>query len=187
MSLLMVSLIALVAAVIALVIYRLRVADRQTHNFLGPLLVTCPDNLQTVAVKVAAAKALTAAALGQHDVHLKACSRWPEKADCGRECLPDLQADPENHRVWNLVAKWFEDKKCVYCGKSIAPLSRLNPPPALLQLGPETKKTTEWDALPPETLPGLMEGALPVCWNCHEMETFRKAYPDLVTDRPWQN
>lgn len=180
-------LIAFAVAVAALVFYRLRVASHETHNLFGPMLVTCPDNLETVAVQVAASKALTAAALGKTDVHLKSCSRWPEKAGCGQPCLGDLQADPETHQVRSLVAKWFEDKKCVYCGKAIAPVSVFNPPPALLQLQNDTKKTTEWDAIPAEALPGIMEEALPVCWNCHEMETFRKAYPDLVTDRPWQN
>jgi hypothetical protein len=174
----------LIAAVVA---YRLRAVNRQTRNFIGPLLVACPENLQTAAVKVATGHAMAAAAVGKHDVHLKTCSRWPEKAGCAQDCLKDIEADPATHRVWNIVAEWFQDKKCIYCGKAIAPLSHLNPPPALLTMDDEKKKTAEWDSLPPESLPDIMQSALPVCWNCHQMETFRKAYPDLVTDRPWQN
>jgi hypothetical protein len=187
MSPLVYATIAFVVVVTALVIYRLRVAGREVHNFLGPLLVTCPDNLQTVTVTMAAGKAVAAAAVGRHDIHLKACTRWPEKAACGQECLADLEADPQNHRVWNLAARWFAGKNCIYCGKPIAPMSHLNPPPALLPMSDEVKQTVEWNAVPPESLPGIMHDALPVCWNCHEMETFRKAYPGLVTDRPWQN
>jgi len=40
--------------------------------------------------------------------------------------------------------------------------------------------------LPPERLRATISNHPPVCWDCHIAETFRRTYPELVTDRPWR-
>jgi hypothetical protein len=61
-----------------------------------------------------------------------------------------VEADPESCPVWNIVAKWCEGKKCVFCQKPIAPLGHIDHAPAWL--GPDFR-TTEWNQISPEKLP----------------------------------
>jgi len=114
---------------------------------------------------------------------LQECSRWPEREDCGQECLKQIEADPQNCRVWNIVDKWYDGKKCVFCRKPIGPLHHLDHVPALL--GPDFK-TCEWKDVAPEDLPRVCSTHHPVCWNCHVAETFRRVHPNLVTDRAFE-
>ena len=45
----------------------------------GVHVITCPENLRAAAVNVAAFDAAKWAAIsGETDIHLKACSRWPD-------------------------------------------------------------------------------------------------------------
>jgi hypothetical protein len=46
--------------------------------------------------------------------------------------------------------------------------------------------TVEWNTVPAEILPEVLTTYLPVCWNCHIAETFRRRYPHSVVDRPWK-
>jgi hypothetical protein len=50
-------------------------------------LVTCPETHKAEAVDVAAGKAAIDAFLSEPTLRLKQCSRWPERQDCGQECL----------------------------------------------------------------------------------------------------
>ncbi len=176
------ALIAFLLVVAAFVGYRIRVAGKELGTFWGKMLVTCPENHQTAAVNVAAVRAAACAIVGSHRVELKTCSRWPEKQDCAQECLGELQKDPESHAVWAIASKWFEGKTCVYCKKPIASFSHLDHAPALLD---QQRRTIEWKQVPAEKLPQVMASALPVCWNCHVVETFRRIHPEMITERPW--
>jgi hypothetical protein len=130
-------------------------------------------------------QAAAAAAHGAKDVHLKECSRWPERAGCAQGCVAQIEKDPEGSRVQAFVERWYAGKLCVYCKKPVRAddaMDRwLRHDPALLDY---KSATTQWHEVPPETLPSRLVESLPVCWNCHEAETFRRTHPELVTDRP---
>jgi hypothetical protein len=155
----------------------------QVVRFRGKMLVTCPETGKPAAVKIATWRATVASVVGRRNLELSNCSRWPERGDCGQECLCQVIADPENHRVWAIAAKWFEGKKCAYCRKPIEKVSHLDRRPALLDA---EKKTVEWDHIPAEKLPEAMWGCLPVCWSCHMTETFLREHGDRVVWRPWK-
>jgi hypothetical protein len=53
----------------------------------GRLPVTCPESGQPVDVEVDNKFAFWTALRGQEHSRLKSCSHWPEKGDCGQECL----------------------------------------------------------------------------------------------------
>jgi len=154
---------------------------RTYFNFRGKRLITCPETHQAAAVDVAAGEAALGTFLSEPTLHLSQCSRWPERQDCGQECLKQIEADPQNCLVWNIVSKWYEGKSCVFCHKPIAPLHHIDHAPALL--GPDFT-TTEWKQLRPEQLPEVFARYQPVCWNCHIAESFRRLHPELVVDRP---
>jgi hypothetical protein len=153
-------------------------------NFRGKRLVTCPETHKVEAVDVAAGEAGLGAFFNEPTLRLKECSRWPERQDCGQDCLQQVEADAQNCLVWNIVGKWYEGKSCVFCHKPIGSLHRWDHAPALL--GPDFK-TSEWKDVRPEQLPQIFSTHQPVCWSCHVAETFRRLHPELVTDRPLEH
>ena len=154
---------------------------RTYFNFRGKRLVTCPETHKTTAVNVSASEVALGTFFNEPTLRLNQCSRWPERQDCGQECLQEIEADAENCLVWRIVAKWYEGKTCVFCHKPIGQLSHMDHAPALL--GPDFK-TAEWREISPEELPEVFAKYQPVCWNCHVAESFRRLHPELIVERP---
>jgi hypothetical protein len=146
----------------------------------GARLVTCPETKETVAVKVNAKRAALQSFVGVSHLRLSDCTRWPERQNCGQDCLSQVEADPDGCLVWNIVAHWYEGRNCVYCGKPFGHINWHDHRPALLS---PDKKTVQWTEVPPEKLPEYFATYKPVCWDCHVAESFRREHPDLVTDR----
>jgi hypothetical protein len=60
----------------------------------GSRAVTCPETHRPVAVRFAALRAAVTGVGGRPRVRLADCTRWPERADCGQECIPEACANP---------------------------------------------------------------------------------------------
>lgn len=172
--------VVVLALAVGLFVFRAIPGVRAYFTFRGKRLVTCPETHKPEAVEVAVGEAAVGAFLSEPTLHLKECSRWPERQNCGQDCLQQVEADPEKCLVWNIVSKWYEGKTCVFCHKPIGPLHHLDHAPSLL--GPDFK-TSEWKDVRPEQLPEIFATCQPVCWNCHVAETFRRTHPGLVVDR----
>jgi len=175
--------IAVLVLAIALFVFRAVPGVRAYFKFRGKRLVTCPETHKSEAVDVAVGEAALGAFFNEPTLRLNQCSRWPEREDCGQDCLQEVEVNPENCLVWNIVSKWYEGKSCVFCNKPIGPLHHLDHAPALL--GPDFK-TAEWKGISPEQLPEIFSTHQPVCWNCHIAESFRRLHPELVTDRAYE-
>lgn len=178
----LVAVVVLVLAV-GLFVFRAIPGVRAFFNFRGKRLVTCPETHKCEAVDIAVGEAALGAFLSEPTLRLKQCSRWPERQDCGQECLQQIEVDPENCLVWNIVSKWYEGKKCVLCHKPIGKLQHMDHAPGLL--GPD-HKSAEWRDLRPEQLPEVFATHRPVCWNCHVTETFLRLHPELVVHREYE-
>ena len=172
--------IAVLAVAVGLFVFRAIPGVRAYLDYRGKRLVTCPETHETVAVDVDAKQAAEGAFLSEPTLRLSSCTRWPERQNCGQDCLKQIDADPANCLVWNIVSKWYEGKTCAFCHKAIGPLHHLDHVPALL--GPDFK-TVEWKRISPEQLPKVFSTYQPVCWNCHITESFRRLHPELVTER----
>src|SRR5581483_4553615 len=146
----------------------------------GERIVTCPETKQPAAVNVAAGEAALGVFFNEPTLRLKECSRWPERAGCGQDCLEQIEGNAQNCLVWNMVSKWYEGKSCVFCQKPIPPLHHVDHAPALLS---SDFRTMEWKNVPPHKLPEIFSTCQPVCWSCHIAESFRRDHPELVTDR----
>jgi len=146
----------------------------------GKWLVKCPETQQAAAVGVAARNAAAIAFGRRPTLWLDQCSRWPQRQNCGQECLQQIESDPDNCLVWNIVSRWYEGQSCVLCHKRFARLKHLDHSPALMDAD---RKTTEWKYFRPEELPKLFSTYWPVCWDCHVTETFRRIHPELVISR----
>lgn len=180
MTITVVLILAVLILAVSLFVFRAIPGVRTFFNFHGQRLVTCPETSRPAAVQVAAGEAAAGAFLSEPTLRLKECSRWPEREKCGQECLQQIEADPEKCLVWNIVAKWYEGKVCVFCRKPIGQLSHADHAPALL--GPDFR-TIEWKNMRAEQLPEIFTTHQPVCWNCHVAETFRRMHPELVVNR----
>lgn len=172
--------IVVLALAVGLIVFREIPAGRTYFGFRGKRLITCPETHKAAAVTVAAGEAAMGAFLFEPTLHLKQCSRWPERQNCGQECLQQIDADPENCLVWNIVSQWYEGKQCAICHKTFDKLHHLDHAPGLLSAD---HQTIEWKELRPEQLPEVFGTHRPVCWNCHVAEKFRRLYPELVVDR----
>lgn len=150
----------------------------------GKSLVTCPECRRPAAVRVDAVRAALLSAKGKPArLHLEHCTRWPERENCGQECLSQIENDVEGCHVWNIAQQWYRGRTCAYCEKPIEQVNWHDHRPALL--GPDNK-TIQWTAVPAETLPEVFATHRPVCWSCHMAETFRREHPGRFVDRPWE-
>jgi hypothetical protein len=173
----------ILVVLIGSILFGLGLALRTYLRYRGKRLVTCPETQQAAAVRVNAGKALATTLIGKSEVRLDQCSRWPERRNCGQECLSQVNADPEHCLVWNIVDEWYEGKSCVYCQKPFVEMHWHDRPPALLSPDHIAK---QWNEVPPEQLPTIFETHLPICWNCYIAETYRRQNPERVVNRAWE-
>ncbi len=180
----MTTLLYIVVAVVAagLLYALLRRPVSEYVKMRGTRVVACPDNEQPAAVTVDARHAALTFAGGQEHLRLDSCSRWPEKAGCGQECLKQIEAQPMDCLVRAQVARWYADKTCAICGKALRGIEWGGHAPALR--APDGR-TLEWRDVQPETMLQFMATHAAVCWDCHVAETFRRQRPDLVLDNPF--
>jgi hypothetical protein len=171
---------AVLIVVIGVLLFRAIPAVQAYCTYRGRRLVRCPETQQTATIGVAARKAAVTTFWGNERLRLDQCSRWPERQNCGQECLQQIEADPDNCLVWNIVSCWYEGQSCVLCHKHFGRLKHLDHPPGLIHAD---RKTTEWKDFRSEELPGIFVTYQPVCWDCHITETFRREHPELVVDR----
>jgi hypothetical protein len=144
-------------------------------------VVVCPENHKTVAVEVDAPHAAWSASQGRPDLRLEDCTRWPEKAGCGQECLSQIESSPEACRVRTILTDWYEGKSCAFCGRTFGKVQWHDHKPALL--APDGT-LVGWSMFRPEQIPDVLSDHKPVCWDCDVAERFRRRHPELVTERP---
>jgi len=150
-------------------------------RFRGTRVVVCPENRELVAVAVDAPHAALTASQGHTDLRLETCTRWPEKAGCGQECLGQIESAPEACLLRNILADWYRDKSCVLCGRSFHAFHWHDHKPGLR--APDGK-VLDWDGFRAEQVIDVLATHAPVCWDCRVAEAFRREHPELVTDRP---
>ena len=150
--------------------------------YRGTRLVACPETKRPAAVKLDSFRAALSV-LGDEPgrLRLSSCSRWPEKAGCGQECLADVERDGEACLVRAIVAGWYRGQACVFCGKPIPEVKWSEHRPALL---PPEGPTVSWKDVKAESLPDVFSTHRPVCWDCHVVQSVVRSRPDVVTLRP---
>ncbi len=173
----------LVIAVVALAVVAAGgVVARRYLQLRGSRAVRCPETNETVGVEVDAGRAALTAAFGTPRFELTDCSRWPERRDCGRECLAQIEAAPVDCLIRTKLAAWYQGKSCAICGRTIGQIDWSQHQPALVT---PDHTTIGWDAVGAERLSETLTTHRPACWNCHITETFRREHPELVLDNPW--
>lgn len=149
---------------------------RRVRRFRGDRLVKCPETQRPAAVQLDAI-----AAASSEQFRLSDCSRWPEREDCGQECLTQIEHAHDGCLVKSYVANWYREHPCVLCGRTFDKLDWQQHRPALLD---SERNTVPWNDVRPEQLPELFEVCEAVCWDCHVVESVYRRHPELVTERP---
>ena len=112
----MVTLILVAGAII--LVAALVVLGSVFWKYSGDRVITCPENERPAGVKVDAGHASLSVLGGKADLRLKSCSRWPERQDCGQQCLRQIEASPEGCLVRHILTQWYEGKNCAVCGQA---------------------------------------------------------------------
>ena len=150
----------------------------------GPRVITCPETLTPEGVEVDAGHAAVTGLMGHQELRLSSCTRWPEKAGCGQQCLTQIREVANGCLGRNIVADGYRDKTCALCQRPVGDREWMEHEPALMDPRDQGHRTQALKDIRVETLWTVLETHVPVCWNCHVAETFRREYPDLVIDRP---
>lgn len=172
-----------IASLIAIAVTAIGIGVVYVRSYLeyrGKRVVTCPETKLPVGVEIEAGRAARGALIDNPCYVISSCTRWPERAGCDQACAPEVEASPRETLARTLVALWYDDHPCIYCGKQIEDLGGGAGIPALR--GPDGE-LREWNAVPVEQLPELFRNAVAVCASCDVVESFRRQFPELVVER----
>lgn len=171
----------LIPAVLLVVLWLVvRVFLAAYAKYAGGAAVVCPETKEVAGVEIDTTHAAWSSFGGTPTLHLKNCSRWPGRENCGQECIQQIQATPESCMVRHLLVAWYAGKKCVFCNRELGHTDWTEHKPCVLL---PNDKTAEWSSLAYERVPTLLSSGRPVCWNCHITESFRANRPELVIER----
>jgi hypothetical protein len=171
--------IALVIVLVALYFFAAPLAGVFV-KFRGKRVIICPDTRKPAAVDVNAGHAALMSLLGDPDLRLKSCSRWPERKDCGQDCLLQIEVSPEDCLARTMLEDWYHGRTCVLCRLKIRDIHWSDHKPAMLS---PQGGITEWCDIPPEQLPDVFETHQPVCWACAVTSTLMQSHPEVAVDR----
>lgn len=149
-------------------------------KYRGAMVITCPENQKPASVSLDARHAAATSFSGAPNFRLSNCSRWPERAGCGQECLRQIEKSPESYLVRKILARWYAGKNCVWCRRPIADIHLAERKPTLLLAN---QVSLEWAEIQAERLQETLDTAQPLCFSCHVANTMVREYPELVIDR----
>ena len=170
-------------AVMTGLFFVVRFFSRAYFRYRDSRVIICPDTNEQAVVEVDAVHAALTSALGQPDIRLRNCWRWPLYENCGQECLTQLDVAPADCLVSGVLMRWYDLKQCIYCGKPFERIPWTDHRPALQSPG---GKLIEWSEVAIENIQTVMTTYRPVCWDCALAQSFLRDNPDLVVYRPWR-
>lgn len=166
------------------VFFGIRCFVRARRRYGGAQRIICPETGKTAMVELDAVRAALTSAVGEPDIRLESCWRWPLNENCGQECLTQLNGPPANCLVRGVLSKWYQSKFCVHCGKQFGEIRWTDHKPAVETAdGP----LLEWEQVPVKDFEKALSTYMPVCWDCSIAQIFRRDHADLVVYRPWRN
>ena len=68
-------------------------------TYREPRTVNCPETHSPVSVRFNALRAAITGLSGHPNLRLRDCTRWPERADCEQDCIPDAEGNTPSQDV----------------------------------------------------------------------------------------
>lgn len=143
----------------------------------GIRVITCPETGRKAGVELDAAIGVV---LSGSAPRLSSCTRWPEKQNCGQECLREIAETGENCLARTILAGWYTGKACASCGAQFGEIDWSTRKPGLLT---PDGRTIDWAEVPAEHIDAVLATHKPVCFTCHVTTKFIRQHPDLIVDR----
>lgn len=143
----------------------LRASERREHPSVK--LVTCPETNVGELVEVDRRHQLLTLARGIKETRLKSCSRWPARADCGQECLAQIEPSSQVERI---LERWYDAQKCGICSRPLTRYDWHRGRAAAIDSAGQLVELREMDWT---RFPNVLSHYAPLCWNCHETELVR--------------
>jgi hypothetical protein len=148
----------------------------------GERVIICPETHTSEIVRVDAGHAAWTHLRGEKELCLQSCSRWPEKKDCGQECLAQIESAPDGCLVRERLEGWYREAPCAFCGMAIGRIRWFDHHPGLKS---PDGKAISWDEIAAKDLPEALRTHQPICSDCLLAESFRERFPERVLDDPW--
>jgi hypothetical protein len=167
--------VAIVAGLCSIVAWRF---GGTWWKYRGRRVVTCPENQNPAGVTLDARHAMATALGKPPQLRLESCSRWPEKAGCGQECLSQIGASPEGCLVRNILLNWYAGKDCHSCEEPIGEIWLAGAKPAVLRAD---GVPLDWNDIPAEKLQETLLAASPICFACHTARKMVREQRGLVS------
>ncbi len=139
-------------------------AVRGYRMSLGARLVRCPADGAMVRTEVSPWRAAFNSALGTEQDVIRACTHWPERGECGQECMHQIETSPTGCREEDLVARWRDGRPCGVCGARLETTPQARDQVAYVD---QEGLTAQLHDLEGEDLVRLFWSCEPVCWDCH--------------------
>jgi hypothetical protein len=155
-------------------------AVQRWWKYRGERVITCPENQRPAGITVDTSRLAAQPFANSPRLQLSSCSRWPEHAGCGQECLRQVEAAPEDCLVRNILLRWYAGKCCVSCGRPFGEIALAGVKPAVIRAD---KQSVEWSEIPAEQLAETLAGAAPICFACHMASTLVRTHPEVAIDR----
>jgi hypothetical protein len=155
---------------------------RAWRSYRGVHIVQCPETRKPAAVRVDTGHFARSAVMNDPpELRLASCSRWPERAGCDQECVPQIERQPVDTRLDTILDDAFANQRCALCGRTIPGVQAIGHKPAFRA---EDGRTIPCDQIAPERIEEILATHRLVCWDCDVAETFRREFPDRVIDVP---
>ncbi len=71
----------------------------RARQLRDPRTILCPETRRWAQISVDALRAARGEISGSTDLRLVACSRWPQRRDCGQDCLPQFDFVGDDRRL----------------------------------------------------------------------------------------
>jgi hypothetical protein len=136
-------------------------------------IVTCPETGADCEMEVDRPRAVLSVLDGKRDLRVKSCERWPEKKNCGQECMVQVESSPAV--LARIFSQWYEGKNCARCMNLLEREDWDHGHVAVLS----GSQLVELREIPLDKLPQALVGCVPLCINCHEEELARQPSPEM--------
>jgi hypothetical protein len=81
---------AAIATVLCISIFFLARMGVEFFRFRGRHMVHCPETGNLAIIRISALHAAVSSLLADPQLCVNNCSRWPQRKNCGQECLSDV-------------------------------------------------------------------------------------------------
>jgi hypothetical protein len=64
---------------------------RAFRRYRGRRMVTCPETHRSAAIELDSGHAAFTTAMGQRELRVEKCGRWPDRGNCDQECVAQIE------------------------------------------------------------------------------------------------